>query len=129
MSDRRSAAPIVEARDLGRCMICGLKGTDGHHRDPVGMGGSSDPDRDRPDNIVLLCRTHHSDVHQNPELAGLLGYYLDTDDELERVDRLVWSPADRCWWELTENNLRLAWPNLVPPAVDMSWISKIGALV
>lgn len=35
-----------------------------HHRRMKGMGGSADPSVNEPDNLVVLCDTHHREVHR-----------------------------------------------------------------
>ena len=116
---RPSAADIVMDRDLGQCIICGHRGTDGHHRDPVGMGGSSDPDRDAIARIMLTCRGHHAAIHAHPAEAESLGYYLITGDAYDRVP--VWSVFHRCWWLLLESGVRVPYPNFSAPSYVPRW--------
>ena len=121
---RVSAAAIVMDRDLGRCTICGWVGTDGHHRDVVGAGGSSAIDRDNCERIVLLCRNHHGDMHRNPTAARRIGYYLNEEDGRTGWENIpVWSPVDRCWYLLSQANTRLAYPNFLAPEGDISWLT------
>lgn len=123
---RVSAAAIVMDRDLGQCVICGVVGTDGHHRDLVGYGGSTDVNRDLPERIVLLCRTHHGDVHRNPRAARAIGYYLYEEDVRIGWENIpVWSPVNACWFLLLPGNIRLAYPNWLAPESDLSWITPV----
>lgn len=127
---RASAADVVRDRDLGRCLICGSEGTDGHHRDPVGQGGAeNDPDRDLPERIILLCRTHHSDVHGQPWWAGMYGWYLPSNFLEGAEDLPVWSPIDRCWYLLLTSGIRVAYPNWrAPEAPHPHWITSTPLL-
>jgi hypothetical protein len=121
---RASAAAIVVDRDLGRCMICGWTGTDGHHRDLVGLGGSTSVDRDNPERLVLMCRIHHGDVHRNPVAARRLGYYLNEEDARAGWENIpVWSPIERCWFMLSTANTRLSYPNFPAPGGDLTWLT------
>ena len=46
-----------------------------HHRKTKGAGGSRDPSINEPENLVVLCDSHHRLVHGNPSRAydcGLL---------------------------------------------------------
>lgn len=48
-------AAVVDGRDEGVCVYDGQRATDRHHRRFKGMGGSSLPDKDSPQNLVTLC--------------------------------------------------------------------------
>lgn len=55
----------VYRRDLGRCRLADRTcwgPVDPHHIRPVGQGG----ERLDPDNVLLLCRKHHSQAHDHP---------------------------------------------------------------
>lgn len=53
------------------CLICGYSARDVHHRKQRSLGGS-----DSPANLVGLCRTCHSDVHDHVGLYTALGLLL-----------------------------------------------------
>lgn len=128
VNTRVSAAAIVMNRDGGRCTICGRVGTDGHHRDLVGEGGSTADDRDAFERIVLVCRIHHGDIHRNPRAARSIGYYLNEEDARFGWENIpVWSPVDVCWYLLSRANTRLAYPNWLAPTWDLSWITPTPA--
>jgi len=60
----------------GRCGACGeLLGELGvvHHRKAKGMGGTSDPDKDKPPRTIPLHDSGHKWVHANPKLARQYG--------------------------------------------------------
>jgi 5-methylcytosine-specific restriction endonuclease McrA len=48
----------VKARDNDRCRVCGKPGMEVHHIEFRSRGG-----KDETSNLVLLCKTHHEDVH------------------------------------------------------------------
>jgi 5-methylcytosine-specific restriction endonuclease McrA len=55
----------VARRDRGRCRLADPTcwgPIDPHHIRPTGNGG----ERLDPDNVLLLCRKHHSQAHDNP---------------------------------------------------------------
>jgi 5-methylcytosine-specific restriction enzyme A len=92
-----AARLVVWARDGGRCVRCGAKGEQVHHRIPRGMGGT----RDRavlasPANLVLVCGRDHRWVEAN-RAASLLGGWL----VYRRADpTLVPIRAHDGWWLL-----------------------------
>jgi 5-methylcytosine-specific restriction endonuclease McrA len=49
-------------------LLCGEEGTEVHHR--AGRGGV---DPHRLDNLLLLCKWHHDEVHANPAKSYLNG--------------------------------------------------------
>jgi len=54
---------LVQARDHHRCRVPGCRNwiwVDVHHLIPRELGGSNDPD-----NLILLCGTHHDLHHQH----------------------------------------------------------------
>jgi 5-methylcytosine-specific restriction endonuclease McrA len=62
----REASVLVKARDKGKCRLCGKSGTDCHHIEFRSRGG-----KDVPENLILVCRTCHSDIHGHVvKLAG-----------------------------------------------------------
>lgn len=98
---------IAWVRDLYRCVICGEKVDDGHHRVPKGMGGrSNDEDRHRPDRVVSVCRKHHVPaIHAYPELASTLGYFVLKGENA--WEKPIWYPKEGCWFTLTEGGTRI----------------------
>jgi 5-methylcytosine-specific restriction endonuclease McrA len=48
----------VKQRDNGQCRVCGKPGVEVHHIEFRSRGG-----KDVMSNLVLLCKTHHDDVH------------------------------------------------------------------
>lgn len=109
---------VALQRDFNRCIICGHLATEVHHRVVQGMGGrSNDPDRHTPEKLVSMCSGHHTYVHLQRELAHDLGYFLKPGEVPEK--RYVWCPTDFCWYELMTSGIRLAWPNLRSPEVQI----------
>ena len=47
-----------------------------HHKTPRGMGGTSDPTINHPDNLVLLCLAHHAEVESNRTAAESVGLII-----------------------------------------------------
>jgi hypothetical protein len=77
---KRKARPVpksvyqqVLARDLG-CKGSNLPGKCAGRIDPHHILMRSQGGLDTLDNLVSLCRTHHSWVHQNPEESYRLGF-------------------------------------------------------
>lgn len=66
LSTRRA----VRHRDHGRCVRCGLAGTEQHHRVRRRDGGH------RLSNLVLLCHDCHKTITENPLTAKLSGYIV-----------------------------------------------------
>lgn len=70
------AKELVRERDQGRCVWCGLRGQEVHHRMNRGAGGAPmDPSSSSLSRLVLLCSECHRLVGQFPEAAedqGLL---------------------------------------------------------
>lgn len=67
---------LVAARDGGRCTVCGRQGEDTHHRQPRGIGGSSDPAINEPTNLLTLCRDCHRGVESQRQVAIDHGYLV-----------------------------------------------------
>lgn len=72
-----AARSVALDRDEGRCCRCGDLATEVHHRRLKGAGGSTLPDRHRPDRLVSLCAVCHDWVHgalnrRPAEAAGLI---------------------------------------------------------
>ena len=84
---------LVTRRDRGRCVRCGATGPcDIQHRINRGMGGTSDPAFNQPQNLILLCRACHEWVHANPRHAYKHGYSCHRYDHPEDVPILYWTP-------------------------------------
>jgi 5-methylcytosine-specific restriction endonuclease McrA len=60
----------VRERDRGRCVRCGMAGTEQHHRVRRRDGGH------RRSNLVLLCHDCHRHVTVNPQEAKATGYIV-----------------------------------------------------
>lgn len=60
----------VNLRDGGRCVRCGMAGTEQHHRIRRRDGGHA------RSNIVLLCHDCHKTVTENPLTARVTGYIV-----------------------------------------------------
>jgi hypothetical protein len=60
----------VAKRDRGICIICGMNGTDLHHRQRRRTGGHG------VENLIRLCRTDHDTVHANPEESRRNGWIV-----------------------------------------------------
>jgi hypothetical protein len=115
------ARQVALQRDFNRCMICGHRATDVHHRQVQGMGGRKyDLTRHNPEKLVSFCREHHNYVHveEHRPAAEALGYFLRFGEPPER--QYVWSPVDCCWYELMTSGVRLAWPNLREPEKEIT---------
>lgn len=67
---------LVLARDHDSCRRCGRRGEQIHHRKPRGMGGTSDPAINEPQNLVLVCQPCHAWIEQFRRLAYELGWLV-----------------------------------------------------
>lgn len=80
----RSTRELVWTRDEGRCVLCGEgvyeRPHSIHHRRNRGSGGSSDPRRNAPSNLLLVCGTGTTGCHgwigQSPEEARDAGWVV-----------------------------------------------------
>lgn len=54
----REARRFVKARDGGTCRCCGKSGAEVHHLKFRSQGGDHDPN-----NLALLCKRCHEDIH------------------------------------------------------------------
>jgi hypothetical protein len=75
-----TATQLVRDRDSETCLNCGHLGTDVHHRQRRGMGGTADPViAFGMVNLALLCAPCHRLAHKadKPEMA-VKGYRLET---------------------------------------------------
>lgn len=70
-----AAKAVALNRDSYRCRKCGAPTRIVHHRRLKGSGGSTHPDRHRPDRLVSLCLVCHDWVHgdNNRKAAEALG--------------------------------------------------------
>lgn len=86
---------IVRLRAGGKCECCGHNIIHGlhafHHRRPKGMGGSRDSATHAPANVVLICRSCHTDVHANPVEARAHGWIVRQGAAPARVMVLLWT--------------------------------------
>lgn len=66
----------VADRDNNCCVICGMEGTDIHHIVFRSQGGE-----DTEDNLVVLCRRHHTMAHgvHAKEVRDKLIKYIDKE--------------------------------------------------
>jgi len=109
---------IAWVRDLGRCIVCGHRVEEGHHRVIQGKGGRAyDEDRHRPDGVLSFCRKHHEQVHLHRDLSRDLGYILEPGSVATEV--AVWYPTEFSWMMLTEGGTRLAYPNWRAPELQI----------
>lgn len=53
------------------CAVCGWKPCDAHHLKSRGAGGD-----DVPENLISLCRRHHTEIHQIGKRKFLAKYGL-----------------------------------------------------
>jgi 5-methylcytosine-specific restriction endonuclease McrA len=62
----RKVTAAVKVRDRNRCRLCGMPGQEAHHIEFRSRGG-----KDVPENLLLVCRHCHSDLHGHVvKLAG-----------------------------------------------------------
>lgn len=54
----KQARAFVKARDKGKCKCCGKPGAEVHHLRYRSLGGEHDTN-----NLALLCKTCHEDIH------------------------------------------------------------------
>ena len=79
--DWDAARRLALARDGGLCQRCGLLAEDVHHRLLKGMGGTRDGNiLYGPGNLVSLCRSCHSWVHQHPREGYATGFLVHSWD-------------------------------------------------
>lgn len=109
---------VALQRDFNQCLICGRLATEVHHRVVQGMGGrATDLERHAPEKLVSFCTGHHTQVHLQRAIARDLGYFLEPGEIPEK--RKVWCPVDCAWYELMTSGVRLSWPNLRMPEVQI----------
>lgn len=56
---RKKNKNLLRSYRFKQCLVCGLTPTDPHHLKSVGAGGD-----DSEENLIPLCRLHHSEIHQ-----------------------------------------------------------------
>lgn len=65
----RATRIAVWERDGNRCVACGAPGTDIHHRQNRGSGGTSRPDVHRMSGLLLLCNPCNVGIESNAAMA------------------------------------------------------------
>lgn len=92
------ARQIVKARAHLRCERCGTsvkyEPSNVHHRNPRGMGGSSNPEIHATANLLLLCIACHGWTESHRAEAYRLGYLVETG--IDPLDKPVLL-AGRLW--------------------------------
>lgn len=86
---------LVETREIGRCLRCGMRGSDWHHRRKRSV---KDEHQHCACNGVLLCRTCHTWAHAYPLEAKAKGYIVSQfqpSPGLTQVD--AWHGAVTLW--------------------------------
>ena len=76
---------LLELYRNSPCLICGSTPSDPHHLTTTGSGGG-----DNVQNLVSLCRKHHTEIHSIGMHKFSFKYpeFLDVLEELERWDLL-----------------------------------------
>ena len=73
----QKTAQLVCARLYGMCLRCQEKpGSQIHHRKPRGMGGTSDPKINDPENLVWICRECHALIERHREVSYQTGWLV-----------------------------------------------------
>jgi hypothetical protein len=86
----RETRELVQARDGGRCVVCGCGGLlHPHHRRPVGAGGSRNPEVHAAVNLVSVCAGCHRRIHARPAWARAAGLLLAAGADPRAVPVLV----------------------------------------
>lgn len=82
--NERAARKIVRERADGRCEVCSsARGTDMHHRRNRSQGG-----RWTPENLMLLCHSHHMWITVNPKQSREQGWSVPS--WADPATTLVW---------------------------------------
>lgn len=72
-----AAQALVWTRDEGRCVVCGGRGDQIHHRQPRGMGGASRRgDVHSPSRLIAVCRDCHGWIESYRLDAQRSGYLV-----------------------------------------------------
>ncbi len=58
--------------DFIPCEICGNKAVDIHHIEARGMGGDPTGSKDNINNLMAMCRKHHEEYGDVPDLVDKL---------------------------------------------------------
>ena len=73
----QKTAQLVCARLYGMCLRCQEKpGSQIHHRLPRGMGGTSDPKINDPENLVWICYDCHALIERHREVSYQTGWLV-----------------------------------------------------
>lgn len=112
--DWPSLREVAWMRDLYRCLICGSRVEDGHHRRIQGMGGRSrDEFRHNPELLLSVCHPHHMQMHNARALSRDLGYFLRP--EQDALTQPVWYQAEGVWCDLLASGVRVYRSDLRAP--------------
>lgn len=76
---------LVVDRDHRRCLRCSAPGEQVHHRKPRGMGGSSLPGINSPENLILLCQRCHAFIESSRAEAYRDGWLVHRGDDPAEV--------------------------------------------
>lgn len=79
----RQARAFVRERDGGKCRCCGKRGAEVHHLLYRSMGGDHDPN-----NLALLCKTCHEDIHAHLIEVRFGGRNLARTVKFKRIGKL-----------------------------------------
>lgn len=72
---------LVRDRAMGLCERCGRPGTDAHHRQPRGMGGTTTPLTHTAIVLVWLCRNCHHTIETHRTQAYADGWLVHSWDD------------------------------------------------
>ena len=106
----------VRARDGEDCIICGLPGTDVHHRAGRGMGGSKAANRVGA--CLTVCRRHNNLMETDAAFmreAYRLGWKVKRHGVRPPEDVAVWYPLEEAWCLLGDDGARV---RLAPEQLD-----------
>jgi 5-methylcytosine-specific restriction endonuclease McrA len=78
----REAKAFVRKRDAGQCKCCGKAGGEVHHLQYRSLGGDHDPN-----NLALLCKRCHEDIHAHLIEVTFGGRNLARTVKFRRVKR------------------------------------------
>lgn len=79
------------ACEIGGCMVGDRRGVDHHihHRRPRALGGTTRPETNGPQNLLLLCPACHLEVEQHREQARAMGWLVGQNQDPAQVPVLV----------------------------------------
>ena len=93
---------IIFERDAGHCWKCGESAfyADVHHRLARKMGGANARLEwiNDPENLLLLHRSCHDWIEDNPKLSIAAGWMIRAHQD--PADTLVWCPWEGFWYRL-----------------------------